>query len=152
MPQNRKYSIYEAADILQQAAVLHLVTKHTDYGTGEKYTSVEVHTLSYIICNYGITVTDLARDIGKTKSAISQMVKKLEGKGLIYRESDPTNDRKVILYATEAGIELHKMHKKYDTEVFGRSYKALIEMLSESEVNDAWTVLNEWVQIRRRFN
>ena len=82
----KNYSNVEAVDILHQVANLYISTKiPQDYGTGEEYTSVEVHTLKHIADNPGITVTELARHNGKTKGAISQILKKIEDKGLICR-------------------------------------------------------------------
>ena len=65
---NKEYSNAEAVDIIHQVANLYISTKvPRDYGTGEEYTSVEVHTLKHIADNPGITVTELARHNGKTK-------------------------------------------------------------------------------------
>lgn len=146
-----KYSIYEASDILDQAGALHTSTIPLDYGTGERFTSTEVHTMSYIVDNPGISVTQLAQDTGKTKGAISQMVKKLVEKGLIQRQVSPVSDRTVLLYATEAGHELHNAHKQFDTANFGPGYKALCELYSPEEVNAAWAILDAWVKIRRHM-
>ena len=50
---NKEYSNAEAVDIIHQVANLYISTKvPRDYGTGEEYTSVEVHTLKHI-ANYG---------------------------------------------------------------------------------------------------
>jgi len=152
MAATKKYSIYEASDILHNAGNLHTSTVHLDYGTGEKFTSTEVHTLSYIVDNPGISVTQLANDTGKTKGAISQMVKKLVEKDLIRRVGSPVSDRTAQLYATEAGMTLHTAHKQYDTISFGKGYKALCEMYTPDEVNAAWVILDSWVKIRRQMN
>ena len=108
---SKKYTIFEASDILHQVGELHNTRVHIDYGTGEKFTSGEVHLLSYVVDNPGISVTRLAHDNGKTKGAISQMIKRLESKDLIRRESSPLSDRSVLLYPTEARLELHAAHK-----------------------------------------
>ena len=79
---NKEYSNAEAVDIIHQVANLYISTKvPRDYGTGEEYTSVEVHTLKHIADNPGITVTELARHNGKTKGAISQILKRLRIRG-----------------------------------------------------------------------
>ena len=45
---NKEYSNAEAVDIIHQVANLYISTKvPRDYGTGEEYTSVEVHTLKH---------------------------------------------------------------------------------------------------------
>ena len=80
------YSAADMADILHRAAMLYMASNlPTDYGTGDMYTSVEVHMLRYIIDHPGRTVTDLSQDWDKTKAAISQMMKRLEEKELIVR-------------------------------------------------------------------
>ena len=147
---NHKYSIYEASDILHQVGDLHNEKLHVDYGTGEKFTSSIVHMLSYIVNNPGISVTRLARETGKTKGAISQTVRQLLDKGLLRKEDNPSNDRSIMLYATDEGMNLHNHHKAYDTVDFGRSYKALIEIYGADEVNNAIGILETWVSLRRK--
>ena len=73
----KSYNDVEAVDILHQVSNFYISTKVPhDYGTGEVYTSVEVHTLKHIADHHGITVTELARDYGKTKGAVSQILKR----------------------------------------------------------------------------
>lgn len=80
------YKIADMADILHQASMLYLSSNlPIDYGTGETYTSVEVHMLKYIVDHPGKTVTDLSLEWDKTKAAISMMMKKMEQKELLCR-------------------------------------------------------------------
>lgn len=148
---NRKeYSNVEAVDILHQVANFYVSTKvPLDYGTGEEFTAVEVHTLKHIADNPGITVTELARDYGKTKGAISQILKKVEGKGLIRREADPSNDNRALLYLTEKGRILDQAHRQYDEVSFGESMNQVRALLSDEEVNIAFQVLETWLKVRR---
>ena len=146
----KNYSNVEAVDILHQVANLYISTKvPQDYGTGEEYTSVEVHTLKHIADNPGITVTELARDYAKTKGAISQILKKLENKALVYRQSDPTNDNKALLYLTEKGRVLDAAHRKYDAVSFGESMDQVRMKFSDEEVNVAFSVMETWLGVRR---
>ena len=85
-----------------------------DYGTGELYTSTEVHMVTHIEENPGITASRIAEDTLRTKSAVSQMIAKLEAKGLVYREKDPNNGKQHFLYVTEKGNRLSQCHKIYD--------------------------------------
>lgn len=85
-----------------------------DYGTGELYTSTEVHMVTRIEENPGITATQIAEATYRTKSAVSQMITKLEAKGLIYRERDPNNGKQQFLYVTPKGKHLSLCHKAYD--------------------------------------
>jgi DNA-binding MarR family transcriptional regulator len=80
------------------------------------------------------------------------MVKKLVEKGLLRRLDSSSNDRTTLLFPTEAGLELHNAHKQFDTAAaFGRSYKALCEVFTPEEVNNAWHILETWLRIRRQM-
>lgn len=110
------FSGYEYSDLCYRFATLYKNndTIQSDYGTGEVYTSLEVHTVSRIEDNPGITVTEIAEQTGRTKGAVSQIIAKLESKGLVRREKDPNSPRRMCLYVTPDGLELSRMHKKYD--------------------------------------
>ena len=91
----------EMADILHQASMLYMASNlPIDYGTGTKYTSVEVHMLKYIIDHPGKTVTELSREWDRTKPAISQMLKRMEQKGLISWTTEPGNNKKQLYHRT----------------------------------------------------
>lgn len=146
----KKYSNVEATDIIHQVANFYINTKVPhDYGTGETYTSVEVHTLKHIADNPGITVTELARDYGKTKGAVSQILKKIESKGLIRREADPGNDNKCLLYITEKGEMLDGAHRSYDERNSSETMDRVRENFDEDEFNMAFRVLESWLSVRR---
>lgn len=115
-PRKTKYSAYQLSEICNR---FHQVwscyeKQKNDYGTGELYTSVEAHTVTHIEDHPGITVTQIAKDTFRTKSAVSQIVSKLEAKGLLRRERDPKNARQQLLYVTEKGLKLSRCHKIYD--------------------------------------
>lgn len=145
------YSIADMADILHQASSLYMASNiPTDYGTGDKYTSVEVHMLKYIIDHPGKTVTDLAKEWDKTKAAISQMMKKLEGKDLIMKKAAPDSHKKQLYFATSKGIELNETHLKYDSVVFAETINLLKETCSEDEIMLCFHVLKKYSSARRR--
>ena len=126
---NKEYSNAEAVDIIHQVANLYISTKvPRDYGTGEEYTSVEVHTLKHIADNPGITVTELARHNGKTKGAISQILKKIEDKGLICR-GESKGENKCPLFLTEKGKSLDQAHRQFDDGTFRRVHQSGPEVL-----------------------
>lgn len=146
---DKEYSNVEAVDIIHQVANLYVSTKSPrDYGTGEVYTSVEVHTLKNIADNPGITLTELAMNYARTKGAISQIIKKIEAKGLIYKEASE-RDNKAYLYLTEKGHILDAAHRRYDEINSGESMNLVREMVSEEEFNTAFRVLETWLDVRR---
>ena len=107
-------------------------------------------TLKHIADHHGITVTELARDYGKTKGAVSQILKKVESKGLVYREVDPENDNRYHLFLTDKGKELDEAHRRYDEIGFGESMDMVRERFSEDEINTTFRVLEAWLDIRRK--
>lgn len=111
-----QYSAYEVAEIVNHWHQLwtYYEKRKIDYGTGELYTSTEVHIVTRVEDNPGITVTQIAEDTFRTKSAVSQMVSKLEAKGLLRREQDAQNAKLQRLYVTEKGLKLSRFHKQYD--------------------------------------
>lgn len=123
MEQNRRktrYSAYELAEIVNRWHQLWTYSekRKIDYGTEDLYTSVEVHTVTHVEDYPGITITQIAEDTFRTKSAVSQIVSKLEGKGLLRREQDAQNAKLQRLYVTEKGMELSRCHKLYDEKNF----------------------------------
>lgn len=147
---DESYSDIDAVDILHKVANMYTSTKIPhDYGTGEEYTSVEVHTLKEIADNQGITATELAKNHGTTKGAISQILKKVEGKGLICRQVDPDNDNRYHLFLTEKGKNLDEAHRRYDQISFGESMSMVREQFDEEEINIAFSVLESWLTVRR---
>ena len=118
---NEQYSrlVHKLADVgdrYQQVGAGYYSELH-DYGTGELYTSTEVHLVTRIEEHPGLTATRIAEDTCRTKSAVSQMISKLEGKGLVYREKDPNNGKQQFLYVTPKGRHLSLCHKAYDETI-----------------------------------
>ena len=73
------------------------------YGLEELLYQSEIHTIMLIGKNKGLGVTELAAKAGITKGAISQMVNKLETKGLIKKYTNPENNAKVVVELTNKG-------------------------------------------------
>ena len=61
MVKKKTFNDIEAADVLHQVSNLYVSTKTSqDYGTGEEYSSVEVHLLKAVVDHPGITPSELA--------------------------------------------------------------------------------------------
>ncbi|QQK07780.1 MarR family winged helix-turn-helix transcriptional regulator [Miniphocaeibacter halophilus] len=151
MNNKKTYSNADAVDVLHKVSNFYINTKVPhDYGTGEVYTSVEVHTLKEIADNPDTTLTELSKNTGKTKGAISQILKKIEKKGLIYKEIDKNNENRFFLRITEKGKILNDCHKEYDEKHFGESMNIVREMFSEEQINTTFEVLEAWLNIRRK--
>ena len=146
-----KYTIPEKADIMHRAASLYMASNiPIDYGTGEMYTPVEVHLLKYIKDHPGKNVTQLSMEWDKSKAAISQMLKKMEQKELLYKENPADNFRKQCFFVTEKGQRLYECHDNYDTKVFGQTLQMLRELCTDDEINICFSVLEKYTRVRQK--
>lgn len=112
-----------------------------DYGNGVLINMVEVHTLTMIADQPGITVNELAKQWRRTKGAVSQNVKKLSHKGLIKKERSEKDSRNVHLYVTEQGQELADLHKQYDVEDILKLRNDLLKDCTQQELDTFYKVL-----------
>ena len=119
-----------------------LMLRPRDYGTGLMISMVEIHTLTMIADNPGITINELARMWRRTKGAISQNVTKLEQKGLISRKRCTEDARVVHLYVTEDGSDLVSLHKDYDYRENIQMLTALRQTCTEEEVEHFYKIIS----------
>ena len=76
----------------------------------------ERHMLDRVGVNPHMNITELARDSGVTKGAISQVVKKLETKGVIRRYKKAANDKEVFIELTETGKKTCEERRRINKE------------------------------------
>ena len=104
---------------------LRIVTKISEldrktryYGTDQPLYEAEIHMIKSIKENEGIHVTGLADMLGVTKGAVSQIIMKLEHKGMIIKDTDPRNLSRLVLRLTSKGetayLHHEKLHQKFD--------------------------------------
>ena len=93
--------------------------KPIDFGVGVALYPSEIHMVSRIDGRDGVGVTELAEEMGITKGAVSQLVARLEKKGLVTKENAPDNRTRVLIRTTERGhtatrnhLEFHREHDK----------------------------------------
>ena len=75
-------------------------------------TQPEIHSVATIGDHEGISVTELANVRGITKGAASQMIYRLEDKGLVEKRISPESDSKLNLYLTKKGKKAREEHRK----------------------------------------
>lgn len=108
--------------------LLRLVTKLSDidkqtsyYGTDTQLFYAEIHIIKTIKENEGIHVTGIAKKLGVTKGAVSQIIMKLQKKDMIIKEIDPHNLSKLVLRLTPKGetayVHHGKIHQEFDNIV-----------------------------------
>ena len=86
------------------------------YGTDKQLFEAEIHMIKAIKENEGIHVTGLAEKLGVTKGAVSQIIMRLQKKGMIIKEIDPHNLSRLILRLTPKGETAHLHHEKIHQE------------------------------------
>ena len=107
----------------------------------------EAHLLTDIADNPGITTTHLAGKWHKTTAAISQMITKLEGKGMVERRNHPDNALNVLIYPTEQGIFISNAHKQYDIHSIHATLEYMKKTCSEEEIQAFFKVLEVYIDI-----
>ena len=127
----------------------YIISKH-DYGDGILLSMIEMHTLTYIEDNPGITVTELAKYWNKTKGALSQTVSRLEEKKLIEKRKEEGNAKSLHLYPTKLGVKLSKAHKLFDTVDIAKTMGELREECSAEEIDGFYKVLSVYNKIIKK--
>ena len=147
---NAKYHELDAkANIIYKFVITYndyIKTAH-DYGTGEIINMVEVHTLTVIEENPGITVTEVALEWNRTKGAVSQIIAKLEKRSLIIRKKEDGNAKNVHLYVTERGELLSKAHKAYDIKELTWANKILRNSFTTEEIDVFYKVMQQYTEV-----
>ena len=77
----------------------------------------EIHTLSLIADNPGISVSGVSKMWNRTLSAASQNINKLVKKNLVEKRKEKGNNKTIHLYVTDEGKKLSDMHKAYDKKI-----------------------------------
>ena len=142
----KHYSTIDSIWLLEQLNAYLADNKRRDYGNGAVYTTVEVHTVTYIGMHPGITGKEIARAMGKTKGAVSQILKKLSAEGLIRRQANASNAKKQHLYLTEKGEQLKQFHRAYDMEHGVPWLEFVMEGTTDLERDYVFSILERWME------
>lgn len=94
------------------------------FGTGMTLSRAEIHTVQAVGHADEMNMTALARSLGVTKGAASQMVARLAAKGLIVRQPSQRSGREVTLALTALGKRGYAAHEKFHRQM-AVSFKAL---------------------------
>ncbi len=92
----------------------------------------------------GITASRLAEQFKKTKSACSQLVRKLKKKGWIMQKRNEENSREYNLFLTETGKDIYSRHRDFEDSCYRRAF----EMLSDITPDE----MESYIKIQKRLN
>jgi DNA-binding MarR family transcriptional regulator len=106
-------------------------------------------TLIFLVHREGITAADICEFSGHLKANISRAVIALDKKGLLRRESDQGDQRRQLLFLTDAG---RRLHDRFMPMLESRE-RAMLACLSTREREQLERLLNklsrhtpEWAQ------
>lgn len=103
--------------IIHRTRLIHLNNEMKDL----ELTAGQVPFLMHLSHKEGITQDDLAVHLHIDKGTVARALKKLEDNGFIYREINPQNRRKYLLFLTEKGRQIvpkiHQIDKEWEKSV-----------------------------------
>ncbi len=140
-----KYSYYQMSDLVERFSCRGQSSAEKDYGSGTYFYRVEIHILSTISDEPGITVTQLAAKWDRTKGAISQIVKKLEKKGYLYRRKDASDGKVIKLYVTDEGRRHVEAHKRFDSITYRVFMEHLEKTVPKEHIEHFYEVMAAWI-------
>ncbi|MGD9566785.1 MAG: MarR family winged helix-turn-helix transcriptional regulator [Sedimentibacter sp.] len=123
------------------------MTVNRDYGMEETVSIVELSMLITIIENKGISASEIAKKWKKTKGAVSQMIKKMEEKDLIYKERNKKDAKLYGLFPTTKGIRIVERYYMEDTQESPLILKEMLKSFSVEEIRNFYCVLEKYSDI-----
>lgn len=100
------------------------------FGAAGKLTPSEIHAIDAVGPGEAVPMGGLAARLGVTKGAITQLIDRLEGKGLVSRRPHPQDSRSALVALTELGKEAYAVHE----QLHAAFYERLRTELSEQEL------------------
>ncbi len=115
---NKRKSHISYAILYLAGQISNINNKVRTYGTDAPLHEAEIHMIKAISNGAGISVTELAEKLEVTKGAVSQILNRLNKKGMILKSADPKNLSRLSLSLTEKGECAGKnhalLHEKFD--------------------------------------
>lgn len=123
------------------------------YGTDQLWHSQEIHAL-VALADTPQTASGMAKRLGITRSAATQLIQRLEGKEVLTRYSLPGNKKEKLPSITAKGKEILAAHRQFHERVEApalealaaqpRELRASIELLAALLNSRATRILNEF--------
>ncbi len=116
--------------------------KARNFGTDHKLYFSEIHLIEFIGKHPNCHVSGIAEGINVTKGAISQMVKKLERKGFLFKTIDADNKSRTLVFLTKKGQKAFEEHQKYH-EYLANLVNEALDGFSLKEIKAIYKFLNK---------
>lgn len=136
------------ADLLYQFATyfIDVANDHHSPICEQDVTLVEAHILGVVNNNPGVLATQIAAQWKRSRSAISQIISKLEKKGLLRREKQEGNEKNFCLYTTEMGEKVSRAHALMDAKEMSAIILDLMEEHSDADIEIFFSVLESYTK------
>ncbi|MEV0174279.1 MarR family transcriptional regulator [Streptomyces sp. NPDC050803] len=108
-------------------------------------TALQYTALTVLERHDGLSAAQLARDSFVTAQSIADLVRTLEGRGLVRRERNPRNRRELLILLTDTGREVLARHEGPVRELEERMVRDLTAHQSEQfrqALSKAWHALS----------
>ncbi|MFJ4355499.1 MarR family winged helix-turn-helix transcriptional regulator [Streptomyces massasporeus] len=108
-------------------------------------TALQYTALTVLERHDGLSAAQLARDSFVTAQSIADLVRSLEGRGLVRRERNPRNRRELLILLTDSGRELLARHARPVRELEERMVRDLTAHQTEQfrqALTKAWHALS----------
>jgi len=102
-----------------------------DFGSGDLLHCSEIHTIMAIGRHPDINITNLAHLLGISKSAISQMITKLERKNLVEKHRDPANEKEILCRLSPRGTIAFLGHEQHHARIYATLHAKLNDLSEE---------------------
>ena len=103
---------------------------HKSFGTDVNIYRSEIHVIQLVGDRTGIHLSEISRLIGVTKGTVSQIVKRLEGKGLVEKQIDENNNTRQLISLTKKGVTAWQAHMDYHNRNSQKMY-AFLSVLND---------------------
>ena len=110
--------------------------KARDYGTGDALFHAEVHMLVAIHNHPEANASDLAKTLGITSGAVTQVVRKLKNKQLVEQFQQIENRKAVFFRLTAKGAQVYRGHEQAEN----RDFRLLMEYLDSCSAQERATI------------
>lgn len=143
------YELMEKANIIYDFVDLFTQYENTvrDYGGDNFLTMNEVHMLTYIERNPGITASDVARNFRRSRGFISQCITKLDSNWYITRVPQENDAKKKSIFVTQKGKDLCMLHSQFDEKNLAKTYNYLRRDCTHNEIEAFYKVMDVYNRI-----
>ncbi len=121
-------------------------SKPRKFGTEGDLSGSEIHVIEVVGLNEGLSVTNLAKQLGVTKGAVSQKLKRLESKGFVVKEVDPANTSRMTVSLSTKGKVAYYSHLQWHETMDGGFRKYFVN-LPEDKIR----FLEEFLSLLEQF-